>query len=329
MPQRSLLVCCVALVQACALTQSLCGQTIIQCNEDGVYITDGFDPYAPPATTDPLASFMPSNSDKTLSETLFTPYYDVLGNRRQLPLASSLALDRGYLLPLPFGVSANFTYLEVNPRVTDVRVGLAGGTPQALPITVNNLQNETQNYLVRLDGWLFPFLNVYGLFGQTSLTSGGDLFIPNPLPLQPDIQVPVVVHAQGPLYGAGAVLAAGYQSWFITLDVNRTRADLDLFDSTIDKTSVGLRTGWRTEGRPRNWALWLGTMYVDNRTYIEGTAISGTSIDPIRYQVETVFDKPWNFLIGSLLELSPSFSLLLEIGFGDREQLTAAASYRF
>ena len=118
-------------------------------------------------------------------------------------------------------------------------------------------------------------------------------------------------------------------NWFLTLDSNVTRTDLDLFDSTIDKKTVGVRAGWRGDVGRMKWSGWLGTMYVDDRTVIEGTALTGTALDPIKYQVATVFDKPWNFLVGSMLEVTNSIHLMAELGFGDREQFTLVASYRF
>ena len=91
----------------------------------------------------------------------------------------------------------------------------------------------------------------------------------------------------------------------------------------------GSRAGWRGDVGCMKWSGWLGTMYVDDRTVIEGTVLTGTALDPIQYQVATIFDEPWNFLVGSLLEVTSSIHLMAELGFGDREQFTCVASYRF
>ncbi len=159
-------------------------------------------------------------------------------------MRADLALDRGHELPLPFGVTAAFTSMWTTPLVTEVRVGFNGANPAVVaPITLNNLETKTQSLVTRVDGWILPFLNVYGVFGETWVDSTTDLTIPKPGPGPPTIVLPVRVKLNGPTYGVGSTLVVGYKSWFAAVDANYTRTDLDAFDSEIKKNTVSIRTG--------------------------------------------------------------------------------------
>ncbi|HIE95538.1 MAG TPA: hypothetical protein EYG03_26870 [Planctomycetes bacterium] len=70
-------------------------------------------------------------------------------------------------------------------------------------------------------------------------------------------------------------------------------------------------------------------MYIDSRTLLEGTLLTGTAVDPIRYEVDQEFEDPWNFLIGANWQPSPSWNVTVEGGVGPRQQVTAAVAYRF
>ena len=318
-----------AVVAALLIACSLDAMAQSACDQDCLEQPGQFDPYSSSQSQAFSFDAYAGSSGKSCIDTLCAPYCDVYGNTRRLPFAASLALDRGYELPLPFGVQGAYNYLKSDPRITDVRVGFSGGPVSSIPATVSGLKNDTQTAIIRIDGWILPFFNLYGLFGETSVDSRGDLVIPNPVPTRPDIVVPIRVRPSGPTYGVGATLAVGYRDWFLALDSNITRTDLDLLDSDIDKKTVGIRTGLRGEGPRIKATGWIGGMYLDRHTHIAGTANTGTSLDPIKYEVDTVFDNPWMFLVGGVVDFSPSWNLTLEGGFGDIKQLTAAMSYRF
>ncbi|NJO55359.1 MAG: hypothetical protein HC834_02265 [Rhodospirillales bacterium] len=49
-----------------------------------------------------------------------------------LPLMAGEATSRGYELPLPFGLSAIYNFIERDIQVDDLRLGLDGGSPQSV-----------------------------------------------------------------------------------------------------------------------------------------------------------------------------------------------------
>ena len=245
-------------------------------------------------------------------------------------MRADLALDRGHELPLPFGITAAFTSMWTTPLVTEVRVGFNGADPVTVaPIALENLETETQILVTRVDGWILPFLNVYGIYGETWVDSSTDLTVPKPGPGPPTIVLPVRISFNGPTYGAGSTLVVGYKSWFAMVDANYTRTDFNEFDSEIRKKTVSIRTGLQGRLGWLKGAIWVGTMYIDRRTLLEGTIMSGTAVDPIRFEVDQEFADPWNFLFGANWQPSPSWNVTVEGGVGPRQQVTAAVAYRY
>ncbi len=326
----------ISLTVSCSPPPNLLGQTYVQAQpyiqtqQSWTTPNSEFDPYA---TMDQTISGVTGyglqrRPARSFRDTLFTPYRDVNGKCRRFPLAASLAVDRGIELPLPFGVQGIYTYIDAEPTVTDVQIGFAGGSPVSVPISIQGLNNKTQAYLVRLDGWILPFLNIYGLFGQTSAESTGILSIPNPDPLLPDLVTSLRSSTSGPTYGGGSTFVVGYKAWFLAADANWSRTNLDLFDSDIEKKTASIRTGLRGPVGSTTVAVWLGGMYFDRRTQLDGTIVTGTLLDPIKFEIESEFKDEMNFLLGMNVQISPAWNFTLEGGFGAWEQITAGIAYR-
>jgi hypothetical protein len=158
--------------------------------------------------------------------------------------------------------------------------------------------------------------------------ANGILSIPNPDPSMPDLLTSLRTSTSGPTYGGGTTFVIGYQCWFLAADANWTRTDLDLFDSDIKKKTASIRTGLRGPVGNAKVAIWLGAMYFDRKTQLDGTILSGTSLDPIRFEIESEFKDEMNFLLGMNVQISPSWNFTLEGGFGAWEQITAGIAYR-
>ncbi|HAJ3171433.1 TPA: hypothetical protein HMU02_25425, partial [Escherichia coli] len=111
-----------------------------------------------------------------------------------LPLLGDEARKRGYVLPLPFGVSINYMDMRQNINVDSINfTGLSldgrnidcGKDPvckhavnnifangpvsldNAFQIGVGHTRESSKTETLKLDAWLLPFMNVYGLVGHT------------------------------------------------------------------------------------------------------------------------------------------------------------------
>src|SRR5690606_34980217 len=87
---------------------------------------------------------------------------------RTFPIWGEEARARGYAIPLPFGVNLSYMNMRQNIDVDSISFsGLALGN-HPIPVDMFDIdaghtreQSKTEN--LRLDMWVFPFLNIYGL----------------------------------------------------------------------------------------------------------------------------------------------------------------------
>ena len=258
-----------------------------------------------------------------------------------LPIWGEEARKRGYELPLPLGISANFYYERQDFKVQDLEVAFDGGNFISIGdfIRLEDIDTRQSNINLRLDAWLFPFLNVYGLFGFTEGNMDGEVFVPGRPPLLPALTIPLDIDYEGPTYGGGATLAGGLRlparpsmTVFAVADGNLTRTDLDFVDdnlesgSKIDAFVFSSRLGVRERiNESIHGAVWVGAMYQNVAQDFEGRVKSLN----ISFKVEQEPQHPWNALVGARLEAGRHFDFILEGGLGGRRSILGTLSYRF
>ena len=71
--------------------------------------------------------------------------------------------------------------------------------------------------------------------------------------------------------------------------------------------------------------IWVGAMYQKIQQTVAGS-VADTDLKFIVVQSPT---KPWNALLGGLVEFGKDGYVLLEAGFGDRRSILLAGVYRF
>ena len=174
------------------------------------------------------------------------------GLSSSLPLGKSLAA--GNELPLPLGISANVFYLEQDMEAQSISIDvpplpLPGGPPlqlpPGLPASTTKLESRATSTTAKIDAWLLPFLNVYGVAGYVDGETNASGFTVAGLPPQVAGLLPnsFSVTYSGLVYGGGATLAVGYGSYFASLDANYTESDLDIGDSGIEAFTLTPRIG--------------------------------------------------------------------------------------
>lgn len=88
------------------------------------------------------------------------------------PIWGDEARARGYDIPLPFGINMNYMNMRQNINVDSISFsGLALGN-HPIPgdmfnIDAGHTREQSKTETLRLDMWVFPFLNVYGLIGHS------------------------------------------------------------------------------------------------------------------------------------------------------------------
>lgn len=305
-----------------------------------------------------------------LSGAVFNAYADDTSeSASRFPIWGDEARERGYSIPLPFGVNLSYMNIRQNVDVDSITFsGLKLGThpipADMFNIDVAHTRQRSQTENLRLDMWVFPFLNVYGLVGHTkgstissvsvdadpSKYTGLDRVIASSvhrLNQSGDLQnIDFALDFQGTTWGTGFTLAGGYGNWFTLVDTNYTQTEFDILDGKISALTVSPRVGYRFDlpgiaGRSK-LSVWVGSMYQDVQQEFRGQLSdlhmpaelqplidSVNQDDSGRFNVKQHLNSPWNMLIGSQYEITQNFNVLTEIGFNDRNSFFLAGEYRF
>jgi len=269
----------------------------------------------------------------------FTTTVQADGLSDSLPLGKSLAA--GHELPLSLGVSANVFFLEQNMAAQSISIDIPPlplptglvELPPGLPATADNLESRATSTTAKLDAWLLPFLNVYGVAGYVDGETVASGFSVAGLPPALSSLLPnsFSIAYSGPVYGAGVTLAAGYNQYFVSLDANYTESDLDIGDSTIEAFIISPRVGVTGNFGGLEGSLYVGAMYQDIDENQNGTVnfpVAGQSL-PVGYDVISEAEDKWNYLVGANLKASESWNYGIEVGFSERTHVMATLNYRF
>ena len=229
---------------------------------------------------------------------------------------------------MPFGVSANYMILKEHHKVEEARLNMGFPIP---PINnIGDVEANVQNYAVRADAWLLPFLDVFVLGGYTK----GDAELDLPLELKAQaammgLAFPGSVDFEGPTYGGGLLVAGGYKELFTAVEVNYTDTDLNLLNTDVRTWVVDPRVGWRHACSPGVvGSIWVGAMYQECQETFHGQVGLGGS--PVRFSVDQSSKEPWNVTLGTRWELNNNWSIMAEAGgLADRKQLTVSLGSRF
>lgn len=247
-----------------------------------------------------------------------------------LPFLKEMAEARGATLPLPLGVSVVNTQLERKIGVGDIRIGLGGAPPEkAERFSVANSTASSSTTIGRLDAWLLPCLNVYGIAGhtrsETTVQATVDGF---PTPGSPSITLPIDVVLNGSTYGGGVTAAVGAGDYFALLDVTYTKTDFDSLASELSALVIAPRFGRKLDGRWYKGEVHIGVMYQDTAQTVN-VVLDQPVLGEIQVAIDQYEPDPWNFLIGTLWAIDERLHLVVEGGFGGRKYLISGAILRF
>lgn len=233
-------------------------------------------------------------------------------------------------LPLPFGVGFWYFGQEQDYAITALRATMLGfPVPGFGPDAISRIENRVDQFNVKADHWIFPWLNVHGVLGDASGEASATINPRLPLPLQ-DFQIDY----DALIYGGGVTLAAGYRNYFFSLTADYTWADVDMEDQpglTLNDPN-GIETLVLTPKigyHGKRGALWVGAFYQHTEHTQSGSfAVPGMGVIDFAADVE---DKTaWNPVIGGEYYVNEHWSLSGELGFGDdRRQALLGLTYRF
>ena len=181
-----------------------------------------------------------------------------------LPILGSKAHQAKVRLPFPVGVMFNSLVGRQNLMLDGMKLGFGDYTNPNPPemidldevVKFDEISAQTSTFNMRVDAWVLPFLNIYGIVGQTK-KADISVNLVEPFPLN------VTTEVAGTYFGYGIMAAGGVGPFFISADLNRTINYNPRLDDPAKVLIHGLRTGpvIRFRNRPEmNVSFWSGYM---------------------------------------------------------------------
>jgi len=171
---------------------------------------------------------------------------------RWVPIWGEQVREKGYDLPLPFGVGANLVLMDQGIDVRNLEIGISAPNLNVSGVTFSNTRAHDRANTARLDMWLLPFVNIYGLFGYINGEVELDVNVPaisidlpniGNIPISDAQTVKLSIDYNGTTYGGGLTLAGGYKNFFGSLDANYTYSNIDVANSEIKTFTISPRLG--------------------------------------------------------------------------------------
>ncbi len=194
-----------------------------------------------------------------------------------LPFFGADVVRQGFDLPLPFGVTVIGYWQKEDINVSGINVNLGSGP--LIPadfVEFDSLKVRSNMVSARLDTWVLPVLDLYGIVGHVNSTS--EVNLKRPLAMQTEVK------ASGTTYGFGATLAAGGKIGFVALDANYTWTSLDILHNKQQTFTFSPRVGHRFDfaSKPdRHLSVWVGGLREDMRNRVQGTVSLGEAVPGI------------------------------------------------
>jgi opacity protein-like surface antigen len=201
------------------------------------------------------------------------------------PIWGQKAYEKGFDIPYPTGIMVNYFYVKQSIIVENLRLGLQTDN-QDIPLTevdfikFGNNFSTANTVMFRPDVWVFPFLNVYGIFGYGNSTTEVNVTAP--------IELKSVVDQSVRTSGFGLTAAGGIGPVWIAVDGNITWTKPELLDKPVKVNTFGVRFGHNFENKNkpyRNLGIWVGAMKA---------SISSNTVGQIKLKdalPQTVFDR--------------------------------------
>ena len=195
------------------------------------------------------------------------------------PFLGQGAYKSGFDLPYPVGIMVNYIQMDQGILIDNFRLGLKTDnldiplTPADSLVGFGNNANKSYSFNIRPDIWVFPFLNVYGLFGAgRSETMVNTIVFPYQADsLQTDFIS--VVDQKFNTYGFGILGAFGIGPAWVSFDGNWTWNKPELLDKAVRVSVFGIRVGHTIvfkQHPDRNIAIWGGGMRARMASETEG-----------------------------------------------------------
>lgn len=278
---------------------------------------------------------------------------------RRFPLLGKKVYAMGVDLPLPYGIAFIPNWNKQQVSIQDLRVAFNEGAEIGTDfVRFSPLETEVFSGQVKLDFWLFPFLNVFGTMGYVKgnvrapisfdVRDLADIVDPGicsglitPNFCEQTINAVIRTDVSNPNAAFGIVPAFGLEYFFFTSPLTYSFTFLNAERGSPARTfvwspRVGLTATTKDQGRLSGY---VGFTYMrsqnvvgDRLTYTvpAETPIIGGEVLTLDYTISQSGLKPWNFVTGFNWDITHDKSMSFEVGSaGSRNQVIAAFTKRW
>lgn len=204
-----------------------------------------------------------------------------------LPIWGQKATAKGFSLPYSAGVGVNYFWQESDLTISNLYVGFNNGTQYNLDqiVRFNGAVSTANAINIRPDVWLFPFLDIYGIFGkaQTSTAINAGIWIPD---AQDNWSEIMTFNSKAEFdvtsFGFGMTPTIGIGGGWLALDMNVTWSDSEALDQPAVAFVFGPRVGktFKFNKPESNIAVWVGGFRVHLNTETNGSLPLSEVIPP-------------------------------------------------
>lgn len=232
--------------------------------------------------------------------------------------------------------SASVNGIEIGGKIPNANVDF---------LNPHNMEVDAKVQLVKVDYFVLPFLNIYGIAGKLeaeakfelgrgnfNFDSTGNKFYDRILGTVADKisgSMPENLHikqkSEGKLLGMGALVAGEYKKVFSSLQYTYTKIEMDGDVAAKSAEVAAGRLGYVVY-RDSNYSItpYLGASYQKTDSEISGVIPSTTLNYKFQMELEELTPAAGVFTV-----IKDNFTVLLEYSFGDRKTLALDLGYRF
>ncbi|MBD0833593.1 hypothetical protein ICJ83_15770 [Aestuariibaculum sp. TT11] len=185
-------------------------------------------------------------------------YHDSLKNRDYpytFPLLAKKAYKRGFDIPFTYGVSTAYYSQVQDVNIKRTLIGFNDSEQVDLSgfIKFGTVESSTEAFTIRPDMWVFPFLNVYTIFGVGNSSTA--------VPLVRPVDFSTIQHFNVTSFGFGFTFAGGFGPVFFVVDNNFNFANVDALVEPVPARNLDIRLGHNfvnPRRADRGIAVWFG-----------------------------------------------------------------------
>lgn len=210
-----------------------------------------------------------------------------------LPIWGAKATEKGYDLPYSAGVSVNYFWQQSDLVINDLFVGFNNGPMYDLDelIRFDDAVSTASVLTMRPDIWLFPFLNVYGIFSKakTSTEISAGVWLPDTANVWNEVaSFSSKANFDATGMGIGITPTIGIGGGWMALDMNVTWTDVSALNKPVVSFVFGPRFGksFKFNNPQRNLAVWAGGFRVHLSSETNGSLFLSDVIPTDELQVK-------------------------------------------